>query len=68
VKPYSERFKIKERYNTHTNTQRNKTSAINTIRLCLGTPMVREEEEDQRIHGEETWKRIGIILVKAGEN
>jgi hypothetical protein len=29
---------------------------------------VQEEEEDQRKHGEETWKRIGEILLKAGEN
>jgi hypothetical protein len=24
-----------------------------------------KKEEDQRIHGEDTWKRIGVILVKA---
>jgi hypothetical protein len=36
--------------------------------LCLGTRRVREKEEAQRIHGEKTWKRVGVILVKAGEN
>jgi hypothetical protein len=34
--------------------------------FIIGTWNVREE--DQRIHAEETWKRIGVILVKAGEN
>jgi hypothetical protein len=29
---------------------------------------VREKGEDQRIHGEETWIRKGVILVKAGVN
>jgi hypothetical protein len=37
-----------------------------TNRLCRGTRRVREKEEDQIIHGEETWKGIGLILVKAG--
>jgi hypothetical protein len=34
----------------------------------LSTFRVREEEEDQKIHCEKTWKGIGVILVKAGEN
>jgi hypothetical protein len=39
----------------------------NQTGFVLEPARVREEEEDQRIGGEDTWKKL-VILSKAGEN
>jgi hypothetical protein len=36
--------------------------------IITGSVVAPTGYEKQRIHGKEAWKRIGVILVKAGEN
>jgi hypothetical protein len=44
------------------------TSYYNQTGFVLKPTGYEKIKEDQRIQGEETWKWLGVILVKAGEN